>query len=113
MIPFFTFKLANPLLSPVYMLISQILIVGSFGIAAYYIVKYLKSFYKDRPVPKEWNYFWLAMLWGTIHELIEMAMLYRMIGGQLTLILYFLIQFIAGIYLISGSYLLAKKYIVK
>ena len=113
MLPFFTFQLTSPLSMPLYMFVSQILIVGGFGFAAYYIIKYLKSFYKDRPVPKEWHCFWLAMLWGTLHELIEMAMLYRMIGGQLTLILFFIFQVIAGIYLISGSYLLAKKYIVK
>lgn len=113
MIPFFTFQTINLSSMPIYTLISQILIVGGFGFSAYYVIKYLKSFYKDRPVPKEWHCFWLAMLWGTLHELIEMAMLYRVIGGQLTLMIFFIIQVVAGIYLISGSYLLAKKYIVK
>ncbi|MFH0987456.1 MAG: hypothetical protein V1841_01000 [Patescibacteria group bacterium] len=111
--PFFTYYFTNPLDKPIFILLAQVLIVGGFGLAAYFIIRYLKTFYKGRPVPKEWNYFWLAMIWGTIHELIEMGMLYQVIGGQLALIAFFFAQVIAGIYLILGTYLLAKRYIAK
>jgi hypothetical protein len=88
-------------------------IVFGFGVAAYYIIKYLRKFYGERPIPEEWRVFWWAMVWGTVHELIEVPLLYQWIVGQVWLIIFFIVQIFAGIYLIKGSYLLAKKYIVK
>jgi hypothetical protein len=55
----------------------------------------------------------MAMVWGTVHELIEVPILYQWMIGQVLLIIFFIIEVIAGIYLIRGSYLLAKKYILK
>jgi hypothetical protein len=96
-----------------YVLLVHIPIVGGFGMAAYYIVKYLKKFYGERPIPEEWKTFWWAMVWGTVHELIEVPILYQWTVGQLVVLAFIVIQIIAGIYLIRGSYLLAKKYIIK
>jgi hypothetical protein len=119
--PLLEFNPVNPLTYPfgpmlgmnLYVLLVHIPIVGGFGMAAYYIVKYLKKFYGERPIPEEWKTFWWAMVWGTVHELIEVPILYQWIVGQLVVIAFILIQIIAGIYLIRGSYLLAKKYIIK
>jgi len=116
--PILEFYAVNPLaIGPfgmsLYFLLVHIPIVGGFGAAAYWIIKYLKKFYADRPIPEEWKLFWMAMVWGTIHELIEVPILYQWIIGQILLIVFFIIQVVASIYLIRGSYLLAKKYIVK
>ena len=81
--------------------------------AAYYIIKYLRKFYGERQIPEEWKFFWLAMVWTTVHELIEMPILYQWVVGQVLLIIFFIVQVMASIYLIRGSYLLAKKYITK
>ena len=94
-------------------LLFHIPIVLGFVAAAYYITRYLKKFYGERPIPEEWKLFWMAMVWGAIHELIEVPLLYQWAVGQLLLITFFVVQIIAGIYLIRGSYLLAKKYIIK
>lgn len=117
--PLLEFHAINPLtyLGPALMPNLQVLlfhvpIVFGFAIAAYYIIKYLKKFYGQRPVPEEWKFFWMAMIWGVIHELIEVPILYQWIVGQLLLIAFFIVQIVAGIYLVKGSYLLAKKYIV-
>ena len=96
-----------------YYLLMHIPIIFGFGMTAYWIIKYLKKFYADRPIPEEWKVFWLAMVWGTIHELIEVPILYQWIVGQVLLIVFFFVQIVASIYLIRGSYLLAKKYITK
>jgi len=96
-----------------YYLLMHIPIIFGFGMAAYWVIKYLKKFYADRPIPEEWKFFWLAMVWGTVHELIETPLLYQWIIGQFFLVLYFVVEIVAGIYLIRGSYLLAKKYITR
>lgn len=116
--PILEFYAVNPLtIGPfgmsLYFLLMHIPIVFGFGAAAYWIIKYLKKFYGERPIPLEWRCFWLAMVWGTVHELIEVSILYQWIIGQVLLIAFFVIQVLAGIYLVRGSYLLAKKYIVK
>lgn len=118
--PILEFYAINPLtyLGPalginLYLLVVHIPIVFGFGFAAYYIIKYLRKFYGERPIPEEWKFFWLAMVWGTAHELIEVPILYQWIIGQVLLIAFFIIQVVASIYLIRGSYLLAKKYIAK
>jgi len=120
-LPILEFNAVNPLTYPfgpmlgmnLFALLVHIPIVFGFGAAAYYIIKYLRKFYGERPVPEEWRVFWLAMVWGTIHELIETPILYQWIVGQILLVIFFIVQIVAGIYLIKGSYLLAKKYIVK
>ncbi len=116
--PILEFYAVNPLaIGPfgmsLYFLLMHIPIVGGFGMAAYYIIKYLRKFYGERQIPEEWKFFWLAMVWTTVHELIEMPILYQWIVGQILLIAFFIIEVIAGIYLIRGSYLLAKKHITK
>lgn len=101
----------GPSLGPnLFVLLLHIPIVLGFLAATFYIIKYLKEFYGERPVPEEWKVFWIAMIWATVHELIEVAILYQWMVGQLLLIVFFIIQIIAGIYLVKGSYLLAKKY---
>lgn len=121
-LPILEFNAVNPLTYPfgptmlgmnLFVLLVHIPIVFGFGAAAYYVIKYLRKFYGERPIPEEWRVFWLAMVWGTVHELIEVPLLYQWIVGQIWLIIFFIIQVISGIYLIKGSYLLAKKYIVK
>jgi hypothetical protein len=42
-----------------------------------------------------------------------MPILYQWIVGQVLLIVFFIVQVAASIYLIRGSYFLAKKYITK
>lgn len=116
--PILEFHAVNPLaIGPfgmsLYFLLVHIPIIFGFGAAAYWIIKYLKKFYGERPIPEEWKLFWWAMVWGTIHELIEVPILYQWIIGQVLLVTFFIIQAIASIYLIRGSYLLAKKYISK
>jgi len=116
--PILEFYAVNPLaIGPLgmslYFLLMHIPIVGGFGMAAYYIIKYLKKFYGQRPIPEEWKVFWWAMVWATVHELIEVPILYQWIVGQVLVIVYFIVQVVASIYLIRGSYLLTKKYIIK
>ena len=118
--PILEFNAVNPLtyMGPalgfnLFVLLVHIPIVGGFGMAAFYIVKYLKKFYGERPIPEEWRNFWLAMIWGTVHELIETLLLYQWVVGQVLLVIFFIVQVVAGIYLIKGSYLLAKKYIIQ
>jgi len=116
--PILEFYAVNPLaIGPLgmslYFLLMHIPIVGGFGMAAYYIIKYLKKFYVERPIPEEWKVFWWAMVWATVHELIEVPILYQWIVGQVLVIVYFIVQVVASIYLIRGSYLLTKKYIIK
>ncbi len=90
-IPILELNAVNPLLYPFgpaipknfFVLLIHIPIVGGFGMAAYYIMKYLKRFYGQRPIPKEWKVFWWAMILGTIHELIEISMLYQWIVGKI------------------------------
>jgi len=114
--PILEFYISNPLnFAPtlglgLYVILMHIPIVGGFAMAAFYIIKYLKKFYGERPTPQEWKIFWLALIWMTIHELIEVPILYQWVVGQVLLIAFFFIQIIAGIYLVWGSYLLAKKY---
>jgi len=120
-LPILEFNFVNPLTYPfgpvigmnLYVLLAHVPIVGGFGIAAYYIIKYLKKFYGQRLIPQEWKIFWWAMILGTVHELIEVVILYQWIVGQILLIVFFIIEVVAGIYLIFGSYLLAKKYLMK
>lgn len=116
--PILEFHAVNPLaIGPLgmslYFLLMHIPIVGGFGMATYYIIKYLRRFYGERPVPEEWKLFWMAMIWGTVHELIEVPLLYQWVVGQVLLITFFIIQIVAGVYLIKGSYLLVKKNILK
>lgn len=116
--PILEFHAVNPLaIGPfgmsLYFLLMHIPIVFGFALAAYYITKYLRKFYGERPVPQEWKMFWMAIVLTTVHELIEVPILYQWIIGQVLLVAFFIIQVVAGIYLIRGSYLLAKKYIVK
>ncbi|OIO47227.1 MAG: hypothetical protein AUJ31_00015 [Parcubacteria group bacterium CG1_02_39_15] len=118
MMPILEFHAINPLaIGPfgmsLYFLLMHIPIIGGFGAAAYYIIKYLRRFYGERPIPEEWKFFWLAIVWTTIHEIIEMPILYQWIVGQVLLITFFIIQVIASVYLVRGSYLLAKKYIAR
>lgn len=121
MMPILEVNLVNSLTYPfgpmlgmnLFVLLIHIPIVGGFLMAAIYIIKYLKKFYGERLIPEEWKIFWWAMVWGTIHELIEIPILYQWIVGQLVVIVFIIIQIIAGIFLIRGSYLLSKKYIVK
>jgi hypothetical protein len=118
--PLLEFNAVNPLtyMGPqlglnLFVLLIHIPIVGGFGIAAYYIIKYLHRFYGQRPIPEEWKVFWLAMIWATVHELIEVPILYQWIIGQVLVIVFLIVQVMSGVYLIRGSYLLAKKYITK
>jgi hypothetical protein len=116
--PLLEFHLVNPLtIGPlgmsIYFLLMHIPIVGGFAFAAFYIIKYLRKFYGTRIIPQEWKIFWLALIWATIHELIEVPLLYQWVVGQVLLIVFFIVQIIAGIYLVWGAYLLAKKYIIK
>lgn len=119
--PILEFHAINPLIYPfgpmlgmnLYVLLIHIPIVFGFGATACYIVKYLRKFYAGRPIPEEWKLFWWAMVWGTVHELIEVAILYQWIIGQVLMVVFFIVQAIAGICLIRGSYLLAKKHIAK
>jgi len=116
--PILEFHAVNPLaIGPLgfslYVLLVHIPIVFGFLMGAYWIIKYLKKFYAERPIPEEWKIFWLAIVWATIHELIEVPILYQWVVGQVLLIVFFIVQVIAGIYLVRGSYLLAKKYIAK
>lgn len=116
--PILEFHAVNPLaIGPIgfslYALLVHIPIVFGFISGAYFIIKYLRKFYGERQIPEEWRLFWLAMVWGTIHELIEVPILYQWIIGQVLLVIFFVVQIIAGIYLIRGCYLLAKKYIIK
>jgi hypothetical protein len=115
--PILELHLVNPLsIGPfgmsLYFLLMHIPIVLGFAASAYWIIKYLRTFYQSRPIPEEWRFFWLAMVWGTVHELIEVPILYQWVIGQVLLVVFFVIQVIAGIYLVRGSFLLAKKYIV-
>lgn len=120
-LPILEFHAVNPLTYPfgpmlgmnLYVLIVHIPIIFGFVMAAYYIIKYLRKFYGERPVPQEWKVFWWAMVWGIIHELIEVPLLYQWVVGQILLILFIIIEIVSGIYLIWGSYLLAKKYITR
>ncbi|MFC1663553.1 hypothetical protein ACFL0A_00240 [Patescibacteria group bacterium] len=100
------------LLSNLRFLLSQVVVVLSFAFAAFYIIKYLRKFYGERQIPEEWKIFWVAMVLGTVHELIEVPLLYQWVVGQVLLVVFFIIQVVAGIYLIKGSYLLAKKHII-
>jgi len=118
--PILEFHAVNPLtyLGPalginLFVLLAHIPIIFGFGAAAYYIIKYLRRFYGKRPIPEEWRFFWLAMVWTTVHELIEVPLLYQWVIGQVLLIVFFIIQVVASIYLVWGTYLLAKKYTVK
>ncbi|KPJ71675.1 hypothetical protein AMJ50_00875 [Parcubacteria bacterium DG_74_3] len=119
--PILEFNAVNPLTYPfgpilpmnLFCLLVHIPIVFGFGAAAYWIIGYTKKFYGGRPIPEEWRSFWMAMVWGTVHELIETILLYQWIVGQVLLIVFFVVQVIAGIYLVWGSYLLAKKYIIR
>jgi len=120
--PILEFNAVNPLTYPfgptmlgmnLYVLLIHIPIVFGFGAAAYYIIKYLRKFYAERSIPEEWKIFWWAMVWSVIHELIEVPILYQWIIGQVLVIVFFVVQMIASIYLIRGSYILAKKYIVR
>ncbi|MCD6233004.1 hypothetical protein J7J81_01290 [bacterium] len=117
--PLLEFHALNPLnFAPsiglsLYMILVHIPIVGGFAFAAIYIIKYLKKFYGSRPIPLEWKVFWTALIWATIHELIEVPLLYQWVVGQVLLIVFFFVQIIAGVYLVWGAYLLAKKYILK
>ena len=114
--PILEFHISNPLnFAPtlglsLYVILMHIPIVGGFGMAAFYIIKYLKKFYGERPIPREWKVFWIALVWATVHELIEVPLLYQWVVGQALLIVFFVVQVVAGIYLVWGTYLLAKKY---
>lgn len=116
--PILEFHAVNPLsIGPlglsVYFLLMHIPIILGFFFGAYWIIKYLKKFYADRPIPEEWKVFWLAMVWGTIHELFEVPILYQWIIGQALLVAFLIVQVVAGVYLVRGSYFLAKKYIIQ
>jgi len=120
LMPILEFNAVNPLNYPfgpmlgmnLFCLLIHIPIVGGFVMAAYYIVRYLKKFYGERPISEEWRNFWMAMVWGTVHELIETLILYQWVVGQVLMIVFFVVQVVAGVYLIRGSYLLAKKYAI-
>lgn len=119
-LPILEFNAVNPLIYPfgpmlpmnLFVLLVHIPIVFGFGAAAYWIIAYLKKFYGERPIPEEWRNFWMAMVWGMVHELIETLILYQWVVGQLLMVVFFVVQVVAGVYLIRGSYLLAKKYAI-
>ncbi|GEM_PF-1815450 len=113
--PFLELHLTNPLefgslFFSLFLAMMHIPIIIGFGTSTFLIIKYLRKYYGERPIPDEWRYFWLAMLWGTLHQLIEVPIIYQWAVGKALIIAFIFIQIVGGIYLIKGSYLLSKKY---
>ena len=84
-----------------------------FILAAWFIINYLRRFYGERPIPKEWKIFWWAFVFFAIHEVQEMLLLYQWVHGQIFVVLFFLVEILAVILLTWGCYLLVKTYVLK
>ncbi len=98
------------LVQNLYILFMMTLVNVLFVLAAWFVIRYLKKFYGERQIPKEWVVFWWAFVFYSLHEIVEMIGLYQWIHGQVFVFLYFSIEIIAVVLLTWGCYLLVKKY---
>lgn len=116
----FEFHLTNPLSfwspSPVqnlYIFSLITLTVVLFILAAWFIVRYLKEFYGERPIPREWKIFWWAFVFFAVHEVQEMIFLYQWVHGKIFTFLFFVVEIASVVLLVWGCYLLVKTYVLK
>ncbi|MBI4101505.1 MAG: hypothetical protein HY443_00880 [Candidatus Nealsonbacteria bacterium] len=117
---FFEFHLTNPfnfwgpsIAQNVYILALISLTTIVFILAAWFILLYLKTFYGERAVPREWMVFWWAFVFFALHEIFEVLSLYQWIHGLFFVFLYFAIEIAAVVLLTWGCYLLVKTYVLK
>lgn len=84
-----------------------------YVLSAWFIIRYLRKFYGERPVPKEWMVFWWAFAVYSLHEVVEMIALYQWIHGEIFWLFFFTIEISAAVLLTWGCYLLVKTYVLK
>ena len=117
---FFEIHLTNPLtfwsssvIQNLYIFFMISLTTVIFILAAWFIILYLKKFYGERPIPKEWKVFWWAFVFFALHEVVEMLALYQWLHGQFFVFLFFAVEIVSVILLVWGCYLLVKTYALK
>ena len=116
--PFLQFNVVNPLTfwDPnliglnVYIFGLMVTEKTLYTIAAWLIVRYLKKFYGERAIPREWRIFWWSFIFYSLHEVIELVMIYQWIQGQLFWLFLFVVEITAAALLTWACYLLAKTY---
>ena len=87
--PFLEFNAVNPLtfwssssIQNLYIFSMIVILNVLFILAAWCIIRYLKRFYGERPVPKEWMIFWWAFIFYALHEVLEFVGLYQWMLGK-------------------------------
>lgn len=118
--PFLEFHATDPLTfwSPSFIqniyIVSMIFLINViFILAAWFIIRYLKGFYRERPVPKEWMVFWWAFVFYSLHEVLEFAGLYQWMLGKVFFVLFTAAEITSVALLTWGCYLLVKTYVLK
>ncbi len=119
--PFLQFNVVNPLtfwgpnLIGLNIYIFSLMVAEKtlYTVAAWLIFRYLKKFYGGRPVPREWKIFWWSFIFYSLHEVIELVMIYQWIQGRLFWLSLFIIEITAASLLTWACYLLAKTYAFK
>lgn len=118
MMPFLEFHTTNPFTfwSPsfIHNLYIFSIIVGLnilFILAAWQILRYLKGFYGDRPVPKEWMVFWWSFIFYSLHEALEFIGLYQWVLGKVFYVFLTSVEIASVVLLTWACYLLVKKYV--
>lgn len=118
--PLLKLHLTNPfnfwspsLIQNVYIFSMIALLSILFILAAWFIISYLKRFYGERPVPKEWKIFWWAFVFYTLHEVLEFIGIYQWMLGKVFFILLTTSEIASVILLTWGCYLLVKTYVLK
>lgn len=118
--PFLEFNSTNPFTfwSPsfvqnLYIFFLITLVCTIFVLAAWFILRYLKKFYGERPIPKEWMVFWWAFVFFALHEVIEFVSLYQWISGKVYFVFMTTAEIASVVLLTWGCYLLVKTYVLK
>jgi hypothetical protein len=118
--PLLEFHATNPFtfwspsfLQNLYIFSLIILVTLLFSLAAWFIILYLRRFYGERKVPKEWSVFWWALFFFALHEILEFVGLYQWILGKAFFVFLSGVEITSVVLLTWGCYLLVKTYVLK
>ncbi|MFQ6049752.1 MAG: hypothetical protein ACE5J0_01800 [Candidatus Paceibacterales bacterium] len=119
--PFLEFHLTNIL--SYYGFASPLVNLGFiFGMSAatflyilvtWFIIRYLKQFYGERPVPREWKIFWWAFIFYNLHEILEIIGVYQFVLGKAFFVFLTTTEITSAVLLTWACYLLVKTYVLK
>jgi len=88
---------------------SNLVIVIIFALAAYFALKYTRSFYQERPIPQSWILIVSGLLAITLSEIGQFVLPYILEPVLIEAVLVLMIQSTGIILVTIGCYLLYKE----